>query len=504
MQGAGAGGVVRTDAARHALNGALILDWARGGHLADPLGYAARYYAYWPALSIPYHPPLFPALESVVYLAFGVDGWSARLAVALATALSVALLWRLVRATQHSHVVAFASIVTFFTMPASGRCAQDVMLEFPALALVLGALLVVPLTDAGWTWRRSLGFGLIASAAVWTKQQTLFLALVPFTFALLTRRWSWWASPRCWVAVAAPAAAYVGLEALAQASGGEPLKRLASFDALSATIVVNLAMYVQALGASLGVALIAFGIGVAGYGLWDARSRRDDRRTDALLWAWLLAGLLIILPGRWATTRYLFFVLPPIAVIASVGVFRFSSRLVPSTTAAGLLVVLAVGHAGARLNPSPEVLRGPTEVADLLAPETRRVLYCGYTDGHFIFALRAAAGRPDAGHLVIRCDKLPHRVLSRDGLGPFVREYGVSHVVLERTDRPQPWDALWDDVPSGLVLQREVALEGVTTGALRVYRFDTPSSDPRDRLVIRTAKTGTTTKHIEIDWSRRP
>src|SRR5579862_9835579 len=76
-------GITDTDAARHAMNGAFIYDLVRTGHLLRPIEYAKNYYGRLPALSMPFHPPVFPAIEAVFYAVFGVNLVAAQLAVCL-------------------------------------------------------------------------------------------------------------------------------------------------------------------------------------------------------------------------------------------------------------------------------------------------------------------------------------------------------------------------------------------------------------------------------------
>src|ERR1051325_4629796 len=86
LRGVGATDVIDTDAARHAMNGVFIHDLVRSGHWSHPVEYAKAYYAQYPALSMPYHPPLFPAIEAFFFAVFGVNLLTARLAIALAVA----------------------------------------------------------------------------------------------------------------------------------------------------------------------------------------------------------------------------------------------------------------------------------------------------------------------------------------------------------------------------------------------------------------------------------
>src|SRR3954466_13968557 len=75
--------VIDTEAARHAMNGAFIYDLVRTGHLLHPIEYGKFYYNRMPALSIPFHPPLFPAIEAIFFAVFGVHLLTARVAIAI-------------------------------------------------------------------------------------------------------------------------------------------------------------------------------------------------------------------------------------------------------------------------------------------------------------------------------------------------------------------------------------------------------------------------------------
>jgi 4-amino-4-deoxy-L-arabinose transferase-like glycosyltransferase len=141
LRGIETGNIVDTDAARHAMNGAFLHDMVREGELTSPVQYAKAYYGRYPALSLPYHPPLFPLVESVFFFGFGVNLVTARILVALFVAMAAVLLYHLILRTHQSHLLAFLATATFFWINGSQRVAADVMLEFPSLALAIAALL---------------------------------------------------------------------------------------------------------------------------------------------------------------------------------------------------------------------------------------------------------------------------------------------------------------------------------------------------------------------------
>jgi hypothetical protein len=341
---------------------------------------------------------------------------------------------------------------------------------------------------------------------VWTKQQAVLLAFVPVLYAVVLGYWTWFRRPGVWTAALLPAMALIGTETLAAVLGDVPMKRLAPWHRLSFVIAGNLASYLDILWRSLGPTLVVFFLTATMYALSERTTRRQHIRQDAIYWVWLTAGLLVVLPGDWASDRYLFFVWPPIAALACAGLFRALSRVSTPRWAATAMAGIVFAHGAGQLLAAPGVLHGPSEVAKWLAGEadTSRVLYCGETDGQFVFAFRSAVGRPDTGQLVIRGDKLPPHTFAPDELEAFAKLYGVSHVVLERSPKPQPWDAVWDAGWGEMRLLREVPVSGFVNGSLRIYRVGGVSERPADTLVVQTEKVGARETTMHLDWSRRP
>ena len=176
------------DSPRHALNGAFMLDIVRHGKLAHPVEFGYWYYSRLPALSIPYHPPVFPAFEALLYSILGVNSLSARLAMAIATAVAVLLLFRLVLKSHGSRLLALLVTASFFVLPSVQMLSNIVMLEVPALVFVLSALRFLIPDEQIFQNRRTLYFALFAVAAIWTKQ-TVFLLALPFIYVPLSGRW---------------------------------------------------------------------------------------------------------------------------------------------------------------------------------------------------------------------------------------------------------------------------------------------------------------------------
>ena len=500
LRGLDAGGIVWTDAARHAMNGALIHDWLREGPWLSPGAYARWYYAHWPALSLGYHPPVFPAIEAVAYFLFGVGPFAARAVVALATGVSAWLMYRLVLRTHGSPAVAFAAMVAGFSLPLVQSLSQDVMLEMPALVFVLLALLALPPLNEPFTARAALGFAAFAVIAIWTKQLTVFVAAVPVGMAVLTARGNWLRSRWLWISVAACAFALAGLTVFELAFGGESPRRFAVFRGLDRVLPSNGAVYLAYAWDNYGLLLVA----LAGLSLlWAVRKHQWQALVgaDGLYIAWAAAVIAALLLGRWASTRYLFFAGPPLVALGVIAAHRSLARLAPARWADAAIVVTASAIALAGISRAPLVLPGPAAAAQLVAADhPTRVLYAGESDGQFAFALRSATA--DTNAIVIRGERLPDAVYEADIFEDFATRYGVSHVVLEQTRRTasMPWTRLLEDPAPSLAPLTQVPVSGYRVGALHVFRFTAPSSTPANTLRLSgdSDKSGRT---LRLDWS---
>src|ERR1700756_163358 len=215
LRGVSRSNIADYDSPTHALNGAFVFDMFRHWKIAHPVEYGYWYYSRLPALSLPYHPPLFPALEALIFSIFGVSPFSSRLAVAIATAVAVLLMIRLLRKSHGSPLLALMVTASFFALPTVQRLFNTVMLEIPALVFVLAAFLFLVPDEEILQTRRSLWFAIFAAAAIWTKQ-TVFLLPLPFLYVLVSGRWNLIRRSYFWIDTFLVGASGIGLAMLAR------------------------------------------------------------------------------------------------------------------------------------------------------------------------------------------------------------------------------------------------------------------------------------------------
>lgn len=452
------------------MNGAFLYDAVRTGNWLDPIRFGREYYSRFPSISLPYHPPLFPALEAGFFTLFGVSVWSARLSVACGAALAASLLFLLVVRTHRSRVLGIAALAGLAGLNSTRILATEVMLEMWMLVFIAGALHM--LLRGRWVW-----FAVLAGAAVWTKQQALFLAGVPLINGVLEEGWrgvkrrSSWLAGALTVMLAAPVFLLPRLIALGGGNPGWPR------DPLPALVLHHLRFYANTLREETGwVAAAALGAALTA-GIW---LRKPE---DRVYVGWALAGLglLLVLPPY--DERYLFLCYPPLIILA-----LSAARRLPLPQPAGVAAT-AVLICAAGFGDTSKYLRGVSQAAALAGPG--RVLYCGNANGSFIFSLRSR--EPGLETIVIRGDKLPEQIFRADEFEQFARRFGIRQIFLQKNHAAMPWDGLIHAPAPSMQLDRRIAVESSEPryrGDIWVYRFKNPSPTPERKLVLRSELTG--------------
>jgi hypothetical protein len=479
LRGISGSSIADYDAPRHAVNGAFVFDMFRHSKMAHPVEYGYWYYSRLPAVSLPYHPPLFPVFEALIFSVFGVSVFSSRLAVAIATAVAVLLMIRLLRKSHGSVLLALMVTASFFALPTVQRLSNTVMLEIPALVFVLAAFLFLVPDEEILQTRRSLWFAIFAAAAIWTKQ-TVFLFPLPFLYVLLSGRWNLLRRAYIWIDIFVVGASGIGLAMLARELHWNGINQSWAKKSALQHLSHNWSYYLHH-----GLpGLVLVGLCLLSYRLPGGR---DDFRRDRLYIAWMLAVLLILLATPAYSLRYMFFSIPPLLVVLYNGLRRVGDRFSPQHgwVVAAAICLLHVSHGLA--NAQAVYLRGPDEVAHILHDRGhRRLLYCGgSTNGAFIFAVRS--NDPPLSTIVIRGDKLPEGTFAPEQLRGFIQQYGIDAVVLERTDHPQAWDELSSEALPFLSFERVLPLtdsDHEMSGALSIYRVPNPSKVPESSLRV--------------------
>ena len=187
------------DAFHHLINGIFVYDAVQDpiSALSDPIGFAKNYYQHFPALNLGYYPPVFAVLEAGVMSVFGVSAMTGQL-TELLLAVAMALLAYAWLRLRFDPWWALGTTVALVSTPLLVFWGQDIMLEIPSLAFMLGGMWgferILRADKPAWSsvflWA---GFTILA---LWTKQHTLLILGVYGAGLVTTGRWKLYFNPR--------------------------------------------------------------------------------------------------------------------------------------------------------------------------------------------------------------------------------------------------------------------------------------------------------------------
>ena len=427
-----------SDAPRHALNAAFVTDLLRDLPWHDPAGYAYRYYAQYPALTILFYPPLLYFVTAPFYALFGVSHEVALLVVFLHYFAFGLGCWRLARCwLDPLPALAFALLMVL--LPEIALWGRQVMTEVPAYAfLVWSAVAFVEHRRGGRIGLLYLAAALLV-LAMYTKITVGFVGLVYLAVLAREQGAALLRHPHHWAVAALAILGLVPLIVMTLKFGQANVQSVAGVAdaAASRTSLQGWLWYLRQMPSQMGWPLLA----VAIWGAWRAWRQRATLPWLGLWLTWFVVAYLFFTLIDLKEARHSVFLLLPVAFVAVWAV----QDLLPHALghAALLALVLSTGAVTLWWRPVPYV-DGYARVVDEIArraPRDSVVLFSGYRDGSFIFNLRAREDRRDLS--VLRADKLLLRVavrrelgveekpVSEAELGQLLNDQGVHYVVMQ-------------------------------------------------------------------------
>lgn len=430
------------DAPRYANAGAMVRDWLRSDQWFHPVRFAENNYARYPAFSVPFHPPGYPAALGTWFLLTGVSHESGRAFVALCWALAGVLFYRINRELGFGRSASFAAGLLLLTTPQLATWARDTMSEVPSL---------VPLFAAALFWLRWLRTnrpidGLLAlalaEAAFFCRVTTAGVLPGLVIFGAVTGGWT----RRRYAVVAAGCAVYLAVNAGWIVFASRYAAHEMTADGKGS---VSARLALDYFAACLPGILAGGTAAVAALGLALGSRTADSRRAVGFWLAWLAsyAAFKVAVPTT-PEVRHFLTALPALAGLAA-AVFPVASlrgRLV-----AWAVMVAAVGANLFVLADCPRGLVGYEPVGEALARCDRpgNVLLACPEDQDLIFRYRAA--HPACDRYLLRSDrtlavrvsayaKVPAQVLARSEADvlELVRRGRVRYVVTASPDPDRP------------------------------------------------------------------
>jgi hypothetical protein len=400
------------DSPRHALNGAFLLDFARDHPLRDPTGYAYNYYAQYPALTILFYPPLFYVLLAVFYALFGVSQASAIAAECFCYVLLAIGSYRLARFWL-APIPAFGAALILTAAPEIAYWGRQVMLEIPSFALLVwSAVFFMRHQREGrvvWLYLAAA----LAVLAAYTKLTAIFILLVYFIVLFQRQGTRLFRDKHSYIIALLAIVGLVPLAVLTLKFGQANMQSVSgiSDSEVSRASLAGWLWYAKQMPAQLGwPALLAAVLGLAS--LVFGRLREH-----LLLILWLVVGYLFFSAIDLKEARHSVFLLLPLAIIAASGLVFFLRK--QPMLANGILIAVGIFTLGWTMYSKPvQYVAGYRELSDYIAqiaPKNAAVVFSGYRDGSFIYAMRTHEERRDIS--VIRSDKLLLRIAVRRSLG---------------------------------------------------------------------------------------
>jgi hypothetical protein len=436
-------GTLWPDGPRYSNAAAMIHDWLISGQLLHPYEFAKQNYRQFPAFSIPYHPPLYPALLGLFFAVTGISYLSARIFIGLCLGGCACVFFAILRRMHLNRMGCFLCSFLLITTPEIAHWARDTMSEVPGLVFILAGshffLRWLKTGRPGCCWA---AFGL-AEAAFLCRVTTAGLLPGWLLYGLLTKRYrrvfSWQVFLAC------------GLYLVVNFGYVRFAAQFGRFEVAADGRATGLAWNnVQYFSTCLPPLLVTGSAVAALAGLICALKARS-RQTVILFWlCWLISYTLFkaTMPTS-LETRHFFGALPALAGLAS-GLFAFPPMTWIRRKGAFAVCGLAVAANALGVGEIPGGIVGYEQVAQHLAhlEKPGNVLLACWEDQDLIFRYRAQ--RPGVDRLLLRGDRtlavrgpryadLPVRVVARstEDVLNLLRRGRVRYLVTCVADAPE-------------------------------------------------------------------
>jgi hypothetical protein len=442
------------DASHLMLDGFLIADYLRdsiNSGFVNPMDYAIRYFGQYPALSIGYKPPLWPAIQGVFILIFGEESWAMRLALlGLAIFVGIAIFKTVERGS--GVFLAWAAASLAISIPYLVQWGWYAMTELSAVAFVL---------SAGWPFSRYLEDGryrnlaymvILLAAGVWCKQTAVVGALWLFIAAILSL------SPKetfkrreIWLAMVGYAVLIMPVILLTIEFGKKNIAQSVGFDSASTSIFVapasNIFKYIWLLFSEqlthFFAALAVGGVLVAMFRLYQGVSKGEGRNIILYL-SLIVATYLFFTLINGQNPRYTVFWLPAFGFFVAY-LINALRRYLPSVIVACAVLVLLAFNVKQSFGMRSIQTSGMAQAAQYIAANINYpiIMIDSYVNEQFIYFMRK--NDPKRKFWTIRSDKVLSiapmiptdtnvvaLAKSEEDIKNILLKYGVKYVVVDR------------------------------------------------------------------------
>jgi hypothetical protein len=429
------------DAWAHAMNGVYLLDLVKAMPIGRLWDFSLNYFAKYPAISLPYHPPGFPMFEAIIFAIFGISVATARFAVVLCAILAVVFWYRLVEAT-HSRAIALCSGLFLISNSSMVILCRQVMLEIPTLAVLVLSIYFLQAAISSKSRASLYWWAVTAGAVVWVKQTAGFV--VPLSLSYFLLKWKCFRPkfrdfavslgillagliPMTYITY------YFARSGLVQAVGGT--RRLG----FTRSSMANWLYYIRLIPDSVPTVILVAAL--ASFVLVVLR-KRWDRHLIYLFW--FLWSYIFISFFAVKDTRYAFFLIPPIYLFACSWIDEIVLKVKGYRLDRLILGVLCLLQCGFAYRTQTHIIGGFEEAARFVKENWRgqSVIVSARWHGSFTFNVRKLD--PDGPIMVLRAEKAlpelygPALTWKKEPVYGALRSLGAKYIVIESRD----WDQM--------------------------------------------------------------
>lgn len=420
-------GTLWPDGPQYANAAVMFHDWILSGDLLHPYQFAQRQYVQYPAFHLPFHPPAYPFLLALFFLATGVSYLSARVFVALCLGLAGCFFYLILRRMNSGRMVALGCALVLLTIPEVTRWSRDTMSEVPALAFVLaGSYFFLRWLESKKFTHCLMAFAL-AEVAFLSRVITAGVIAVWFLFLFLTRRQRKLPTTPLLLLTAMYLLVNTGwvifvrrFSKYEMGLGGS--SAIAAQSHLLSWDTVSFYFFHLPEMAGWGTLVMA-GLGLVGaLLLWK-------REVFGIYWvSWLIASCVFLFVLRlFPEQRYFFYILPGLPGLAAILFTRQMKRTVRTWIAPALLGLCLVTNL-IYLRHMPRGVIGYESVAQQLAQTDTpgNIMSLAWANQDFIF--RYQARKPSVQRRIIRGDRT--LVIRLDHFGGFSGGTKVEPIII--------------------------------------------------------------------------
>ncbi|MFV9645040.1 MAG: ArnT family glycosyltransferase [Desulfobacterales bacterium] len=499
LPGSFSSGPIWPDGQRYTFNGILLHDMVRDKAIFHPYDYNVRFYAKYPATSLPYGSPFFALVFAAAFSLFGISFSVARWVVAIYTMGAALMLWHLIYHINRSYWHAVLAVSAFLFNPLTGIYSRDIT---PELALAFYSFLTIFFFYNYVEYEKKY-FGIYAALAFslgyLTKPYIIPLGMALVLYAIIRRKLYIMYKRESLLALVITAGLIVPSTMLAFKYATNELggTTIPSIDVNLLLAYPTIA--IKCLPILTAGAIIGFIIGLL---------RKDNLTLLCLLWTFSCYFFFTFYLPEHQDQKYFFTFLPALIVPFVMTIDRLYFLLKKFRLNIVLIMLLIVFFAHGTLSSGVSYIRGYEEAGKYVAehPHGKSVLFYGRYDGTFMMGIRRVI--PKGGPYVLRGDrqlavrvsygkaKQSVSVESSDDIIKLLNRYRTGYVAIEiestlERDFPE-YNILMQTISSNTELFTEVAKFPIQTNwntlvsnELVIYKFSfDKSTNPAKKLKI--------------------